>query len=287
MLISCQPQQHEQTDQYVESVRSWHSDRVERLMQPDSWLSLVGLFWLDEGETRFGSSDDFNIVFPKPAPEFLGTFIRQGDSIWVNPTDGIEILLDGKPITNQLLLENDNAGSPTVLTYGSFSWYIIKRGERFGVRLKNRASQSLADFKGIEMFPIDRKWRVVAHLEESSIGKTIAIPNVLGQISEDPCPGSLVFELEGKTFRLDPIGKPDDESWFLIFADETSGIETYGAGRFLSIDAADVNGTTFIDFNKAYNPPCVFSEFATCPLPPTQNRLSIRIEAGEKNIGEH
>lgn len=280
-LVACQTTDKEKVN-YIEQIQSWHQARIERLRAKDSWLTLIGLFWLKEGENTFGSDSANTIIFPAKAPKLLGAFsLREGKvNVRINPQ--VEVINEGQPVT-ELLLISDAEGKPTVLTSGSLSWLIIKRGEQYGVRLKDSESPALIQFKDIDMFPIDPAWRIKAKFEPYNPPKKIPVPNVLGQVNEEECPGALAFELNGQTYRLDPLAEADAKQFFIIFADETNGEETYGAGRFLYVDKPDQNGEVIIDFNKSYNPPCVFSEFATCPLPPRQNRLLVKITAGEKN----
>lgn len=275
-----------QKQNYVAEINEWHQQREARLKKPTGWLSLAGLFWLEEGENSFGADKSNNLVFPEKAPAFCGSFfLREGKvKVVLNPDAGITI--DGK-VQREVTLRSDVDGNPNLLQFGSLSWYVIKRGDRFLIRLKDAENPAIAEFKGIERFPVDKKWRIKARLEPYDPPKKLQIGNVLGQVSESDCPGALVFDIDGKEYRLDPEGKPGDKSYFLIFTDETSGRETYGAGRFLSIEAPGADGITYIDFNKAYNPPCVFSPFATCPLPPKQNHVPLAITAGEKTYGHH
>jgi uncharacterized protein (DUF1684 family) len=198
---------------------------------------------------------------------------------------GAGVSVDGKPVTSQAL-RSDADGDQTLLTLGSLSFYVIQRGDRVGVRVKDSQSEARKDFHGIESFPIDPKWRVEARLEPYDPPKSIPVPNVLGSVEPGECPGALVFQINGKTYRLDPILEKGERDLFVIFADRTNGTQTYGAGRFLYA-SPPIDGRTTLDFNKAYNPPCVFTLYATCPLPPPQNRLPIRVEAGEKAYGKH
>ena len=174
------------------------------------------------------------------------------------------------------------------------SYEVIKRsdvsGDKFGIRVKDTASEARKNFKGLDYFPINPAFRVVAHFEPYKPAKKIAITNVLGMTSQETAPGALVFKLQGKVFRIDPIwdmSDPEPRNLFIIFKDATSGKETYAAARYMYAHPPDASGNTIVDFNKSYNPPCVFTHFATCPLPPPQNRLPIRIEAGEKKYAGH
>jgi uncharacterized protein (DUF1684 family) len=267
---------------YISQISEWHKKRISSLQKPDSWLSLAGLYWLKEGENRFGDDPSNDIVFPadKAAP-FMGSFYLKDTSISINIAPGIEVKHKDNPI-QMMILKSDAEQEPSLLTHGTLNWYIIKRGEKYGIRLKDSENPNLLSFEGIDTYPIKGSWRVEAQFEPYHPPKKIAVPTVLGTISESPCPGALLFSVGGETFRLDPIAPDEKSSFFVIFGDETNGKETYGAGRFLSVDLPDENGKTIIDFNKAYNPPCTFSPYATCPLPPEQNLLSLKVTAGEK-----
>ncbi len=283
-LTSCEkPQSRKDNDrEYENAVREWHRYHIKSLTEPDSWLSLAGLYWLKEGENRFGSAATNDIVFPQgKAPDFIGVFILESGRVRVVINKGIHVRSNNSIVT-ETVMQNDATGLPTELELGSLSWHIIKRADKFGVRLRDSEHPRLKAFKGIETYPIDPQWSVTARFEPYDPPRKITMPTVLGTVNEENCPGALVFEVGGKTCRLDPIADPEDESFFIIFADETSGGETYGGGRFLGVNRPGKDGTTVIDFNLAYNPPCAFSEFATCPLPPAQNRLGVRITAGEK-----
>jgi uncharacterized protein (DUF1684 family) len=179
-------------------------------------------------------------------------------------------------------LQTDQSGEPTILQHGSLSFYVIQRNERLGVRVKDADAAALKSFHGLESFPFSESWRVAARFEPSSPPRHISVPNVLGNVTSEESPGALAFEYSGKTYRLDAVREAGTEDYFIIFGDATNGHETYGGGRFLYASPPK-DGQTVLDFNKAYNPPCVFTPYATCPLPPPQNRLSIRIEAGEKS----
>jgi len=281
-VISCFAQTDDfDLDKYKSNVNAWHARRIKALQKDTSWLTLAGLYWLDPGENTFGSDDSNKLVFPQNAPPFLGKFILNDSTVSVDINEDVEVMHDSSLVT-QMELAMDISGDPTVLEYGSLIWYVIQRDDKFGIRLKDKQHPNLLSFKGIARFPIDPKWRIKAKLEPYDSAKTIHIPNVLGQVEESPCPGALVFEIEGKTYRLDPIDVKSTKRYWLIFADETNGEETYGAGRFLYCDAVDETGYTYIDFNESYNPPCIFSPYATCPLPPKQNRLALPVTAGEK-----
>ena len=283
LFITCTSRQADEA--YRQEIAQWHRQRIASLSKPDSWLSLAGLFLLHDGTNRFGADSTNDIVFPPgKAPARMGTFFLENGVVRVKIDPGVPVTSDGKPVTT-LPLKSDADGKPTILEYRSLNWYIIKRGEQLFVRLKDRENPRIAAFKGIEMFPVDEAWQVEATFEPYHPAKMIDVPTVLGTIDKSPSPGALVFRIKGKTYRLDPLAEPGDKEYFVVFADATTGFETYGGGRFLSVAVPGPDGKTVIDFNKAYNPPCAFSEFATCPLPPKQNRLPIKITAGEKKYG--
>jgi uncharacterized protein (DUF1684 family) len=279
LIINCQ---NKGDHEYMQSVKQWHENRIAALTRPDGWLSLIGLFWLKPGENTFGGAKSNAINFPTDkVPAEMGVFIFKDEQVQAVIRKGVAVYHNGQPV-DTLLMKNDIEGEPTILTYGTLSWYVIKRGEKFGIRLKDSESKALQDFSGIKMFKIDSRWRSVAKFKPYNPPKTIEIPTVLGTIEEDTSPGALEFTLFGQTYSLDPTGNAEDKRWFIIFADVTNGEQTYGAGRFLYVDAPGENGTTIIDFNKAYNPPCAFSPYATCPLPPEENYLPIPVTAGEE-----
>lgn len=268
-------------DTYLNEVNEWHSNRIKSLTSPTSWLSLAGLFWLEEGRNTFGSDTTNQIIFPENTAPFMGSFFLRDSVVSIKINNGISVTHEGSPVAEMILL-NDHQQNTTILNYNTLSWYILKRGQMVGIRLRDSAHSNLRNFNGIDRFPVDKKWKIPARLEKYPSPKTIKVPNVLGQIEDMPCPGVLIFKIDGVEYKLDPVADDNSTRYWIIFADATNDNETYGAGRFLYMDAADENGLTYIDFNRSYNPPCVFSPFATCPLPPEQNRINARITAGEK-----
>jgi uncharacterized protein (DUF1684 family) len=261
-------------------VEAFRKERVEDLKKEDGWFTLVGLFWLDEGENRFGSDPEGKVVLPEgKSPKTAGVLVRQGEKVSVKVEPGVKVTSGGEPVTAKELAA-DVTGEPTVLEMGSVSFFVIQRGDKVGVRVKDKQSAALAAFHGLDTYPIQPAWRVEARFEPYDPPKTVKIPNILGQVADSPAPGAIVFDWQGKTYRLDALGDPA-KGLSLIFADQTNGKETYGAGRFLETEAVK-DGKVVVDFNLAYNPPCAFTSFATCPLPPAQNRLALRVEAGEK-----
>ena len=264
-------------------VREWQKNRDTRLRREDGWLTLVGLHWLTAGDNTIGSAAASKIKLPPNAPASVGTLTLTDGAVTLKPSKGAPITIDGKTVTTQAALRDDHSDEgPMIVHAGPVNFQIIKRSDRFGVRVKDPQSKTRLDFKGLEYFPIDPRWRVVSKFEPYQPAREIEINDVTGFVTKQPVPGALAFEIDGKPYRLDAIDE-GGEQLFVIFRDETSKDVTYPAGRYVYVPKPGADGTVVLDFNKAYSPPCVFTPFATCPLPPPQNRLPIRIEAGEKN----
>lgn len=286
LLFSCQSYTEAELA-YIKSIDEWHQKRIASLKEKDSWFSLAGLFWLEEGENSFGSDESNDIVFPEDkSADFMGWFYLEDQVVKIKVKSGIKIVNDNNPV-EEMSLKNDMEGKPTTLHYGSLSWYVIKREDKFGIRLKDSENPDILNFEGIDRFPVKPEWRIKAEFIPYDPVKMIEIPTVLGTITKEKSPGVLNFTIEGQKYSLDPLGNPGSDSYFVIFADLTNGKETYGAGRFLSVKRAHADSSFYIDFNKAYNPPCAFTKYATCPLPPKQNQLPLEITAGEKKYGDH
>jgi hypothetical protein len=264
--------------------QAWHAKRLSRLKAEDGWLSLVGLHWLQEGDNRFGSAPDNELVFPASAPAHVGTFTRKGDSVSLSLQPGVSLTLDGKPFTGGAV-RSDAQGGPDTLGLGSMRLLVIRRGERLGIRVKDPEAATRKSFHGIPTYAPNPAWRVEARFEPATTQARIPVTNVLGDVEDMASPGTAVFTVAGQEYRLAPV---DDGSGqlFFIFGDLTNREDTYGAGRFLYTDLPK-DGKVVLDFNRAHNPPCAFTPFATCLLPPPQNRLKVRVEAGEKRYGEH
>ena len=269
------------------ATRTWQEGRLKRLQAEDGWLTLVGLGWLKEGTNSAGSDGKADVVFPEGAPKSVGTFTRSGRTVTFQPAAGVSVTRDGKPLTGGPV-QSDQEGNttPDILQVGRRRFQLIDRGQRIGVRIKDPEARARKEFKGIPTFAPSAKWRITARWEPANPPTEIAVPNVLGEIERSPSPGTAVFTVDGKEYRLTPVLEVGESDLFFIFGDETNRTETYGAGRFLYAQPAK-DGTLTLDFNRAYNPPCAFSPFATCPLPPKQNRLALRVEAGEKRAGDH
>jgi uncharacterized protein (DUF1684 family) len=280
-LTACKhPLQDKGTPEYIAKIKEWHNKRIANLKKETGWLNLAGLYWLKQGENKFGSGKNNDIVFPDgKAPGIIGSLFLKDSTVTINVNAAVNVICNGKPVSNPHLI-NDQQGDPTILEYGSLRWFIIKRGTKYGIRLRDLEAPLVKSFQGVDTYPINSDWRLEAKLESFKPPMKISVPNILGTAEDDTSPGFLVFKKDGIEYKLLAIEEGD--KYFLIFADETSGKETYGAGRFLYADKVDSNGITYIDFNKAFNPPCSFTHFATCPLPPKQNHLKLSVTSGEK-----
>lgn len=268
---------------YHDEIRKWQTDRERRLKADDGWLTVAGLFWLKEGKNRFGADASNDIVLPAgSAPARAGVFDFRGGETRVRMEDGVSATVDGKP-ARVALLRPDTAEAPNVVAIGGLQMTVIKRGDRYGIRLRNRNSSLRQEFIGLRFFPVNDSYRVVAKFIAAP--SKIPVSNIIGQTEPLNSPGYVQFKLEGCDLKLTPVFETDGaKELFFMFRDLTSGKQTYGAGRFL-YTGLPKNGRVVLDFNKAYNPPCAFTPYATCPLPPKSNRLPVRIEAGELAYG--
>jgi uncharacterized protein (DUF1684 family) len=264
---------------YEQQIAEWRARREGRLADPDGWMTLVGLEWLQEGENRVGGCASCTARI-EGGPEEWGSVFVEGDTIRFVAAPDSAVKVDGEPVS-EIRLVPDSQGSPTVVRSGDLSFHVIQRGS-YALRVKDRKAPALLAFHGMPVYDIQPDWRVEGRFQRAPDGETIDIANVLGQVNPSPVYGTFEFDREGGTHRLLALGDSGSTSlWFLI-ADRTSGRETYGAGRFLYSDGMPEDGRLVVDFNKAYNPPCAFNDYSTCPLPPQQNRLDLAVRAGEK-----
>ena len=274
-------------DTYLREVAAWRAERETRLRADDGWLTVAGLFWLEPGRVRFGSGPACQVRLPASAPAYAGDLELEAGRVRYSLAPGVVAGLDGRPAPARGELHNDHAEHPTVLAFGPVSFYVIQRGQRLGVRVKDRDSAARRDFKGLDWYPVEERWRVEARYVPYESPRSVAVPNVLGQVEQMASPGYVVFKLGETELRLEPVlESPQAEDFFFIFRDATTGKTTYPGGRFLYAPRP-AGGRVTLDFNKAYNPPCAFTPWATCPLPPKQNRVDVPVEAGERNAGGH
>lgn len=275
-------------DRYPAEIKIWRAERLDRLKSATGWLSLVGLHWLKEGANTIGSAKGNDIVITSAQPK-LGTATLAGGEVTFTLADGAIAIVGGNERLRSGTLLDDRSARPTTVLFGNTSFLVIDRDGKKALRVRDADAPTLKNFKGLDYFDIAEQWRIEAKWEAFDPPKTLEVPTVLGTVEKYPVPGKATFERGGKTYELQPVLEtPDAKQLFVIFADRTTGKETYGSGRFLYADMPK-DGKIVLDFNKAYNPPCAFTPYATCPLAPPENRLDLRIDAGEKKYkgGKH
>lgn len=257
---------------------NWKKERVEELTKEDGWLNLIGLLWLDPSKPYFNQITSDSLALSESMNETtIGQFVIQEDSVWFDFNEKTDR-------SNSALVYPLEYGKGGGAYYSHWKWTVIERGGKYGVRLRDLEHPALKNFQELPYYDYDSRFQVQAFFEPK-FNQTVLIPNVLGQLIEWKVMGYLSFELEGikqSLMVLDELGK-----FFVIFSDETNGHETYPTGRYLYVDYPNASGWTTIDFNYAYNPPCAFSSFATCPIPPKENRMNLEILAGEKSPEGH
>lgn len=284
-ICNCKTYKEKGSPEYIAEINNWYHKRIENLKKENGWLNLVGLYFLKEGENAFGSAKENDFVIEdKTLPKKICTFILRDTLIEMIAEKGVELKINDT-ITRRVFLQHDQTTKPTIVSFGDYRWLIIKRGDKYALRVRNLNAPLVKEFKGIERFPVNIDWKIVADFIPYNPPKEIEIPSVIGIPEKEISPGKVKFQINGKSFELEAIDSGD--KLFFVFSDETNGEETYGAGRFLYTDKPDSNNKLVLDFNKAYNPPCAFTKYATCPLPPPQNFLKIRVTAGEKKFSDH
>jgi hypothetical protein len=286
-VLAVQPsamQGKDDATEYRKQIVAWQQHRETGLRSPTGWLTLAGLFWLKPGKNTIGSGETSDFLLPKDAPTQVGVFEVDGKEVTFRNLSGAEVTVKGQPVKDSVVLKHDeDDGKCDQVQVGPVLFYVIDRDERLAVRVKDRESEALKNFKGTEFFPINPGLRFEATFMESPT--KIPVPNILGKTEMQESPGIVEFNYEGQTFKMRPVF--EGKTLFFIFKDLTSKKETYQAGRMVNTPLPN-NGKVILDFNKAYNPPCIFTPYATCPLPPKENILPIRIEAGElRYVSEH
>lgn len=261
---------------------TWVRQRAAELSKPDGWISLIGLHWIEAGKQSVGSGAG-NAIRLAIAPDQLGAVEQRADGLYFLPAAGVPITADGKPLQRELRLDPEGKGAGTKLAYdqGKGQITVIKRGQRLALRVRHADAPARRDFAGLAFFPADQGWRVQARFVPHPVGKTLPIVNVLGAVTDTPNPGYVAFEKDGRQWRLEALGDPT-KGLNLMFQDQTTGRVTYGVGRYLHTDAVAADGTVTLDFNRAYSPPCAYTDFATCPLPPPENRLAQQDANGQR-----
>lgn len=289
--MTAQPTSPDEVERHRHAVESVRARRDASLRDPMGWLALVGLHWLRPGEQRFGADPRNEIMLRHEEgaiPPLAGTLELTDGEVRIHPKPDVALLtIDGEPVPDGLRLVDDVAGDPTTLELGSLRMFLIRRGEdRLALRVKDIAAPALRSFTGLNHFPVDPRWRVIGRLIPALPGSSIRVPDIVGDVLSEATPGDVSFEVAGREHRLHALEAQPGHLW-LIFGDQTNGSETYGGGRFLVSGPVQADDSVEVDFNLAYNPPCVFSPFATCPLPPEGNRLSMAVEAGERMWSAH
>jgi uncharacterized protein (DUF1684 family) len=268
-----------QSPAYRAEIERYRAQREAELTADDGWLTVAGLFWLKPGRNSAGSDSRSDLVLPPKAPKHAGVFELKDGRVAFKAAAAAQVTSGGEPVHE--LHMDPQAGDRGALRCGDLVMFLIERGGRYGIRMRDMNNPMRRAFRGLRYFPLREQYRIVAKFVPYELPKTIAVPNVLGQAPEMVSPGYVTFVFDGRQLRLDPVYETDEKhDLFFIFKDLTSRDATYPAGRFLHAPLPE-NGAVVIDFNKAYNPPCAFTDYATCPLPPRQNQLQVRIEAGE------
>ena len=258
----------------------WRAGRLERLKGPEGYLNLAGLFWLEEGRSRIGSAADNDIVFPGYAARYVGRLDVTKEGVVMTAEPGVDVRHGDAPV-NSIAILDDTTDYPVTIRHRSFAWTIIKRDGRFALRLRDFDNPAIAAFPPIEYFPIDPAYRVEGTLRRFDEPRVLNVETVIEGLGYRPeSPGRVAFEIDGEAYEIDAYNSGDQ--LFFVFGDATSGRETYPAGRFLYAAQPGPDGKTILDFNRAYNPPCAFNDFSTCPVAAPQNRMAVRVEAGEK-----
>jgi uncharacterized protein len=268
---------------FAKSEQAWRDQRRERLLAPTGWASLVGLHWIDPGSHYLGSDADNGIRLAM-GPEHMGMIDLEDKQLRFVPDKAATLTLDGQPLAAAAALRTDMAEQgPSVIGFddGKGQATVIERAGRYALRVKHADAPTRTHFAGLEYWPADAAWKVEGRFVPHPAGQTIEIASIIGTTDQVPNPGAIEFTRDGKTYRIEAQDEGEGEL-FLVFADRTNGHGSYGAGRFLYAPMPDANGKVVLDFNQSYNPPCAFTAFATCPLPPPQNRLDLAITAGEK-----
>jgi len=264
---------------HAREIERWRGERVAELTTPDGWLTLIGLHFLPPGKSKVGAARDNDVVLAA-GPAHLGTVTVGSDGrVRLDVAPGADVRIDGQAARTAELRTDDV--QPTLVTSGTMTFFAMERGGKKALRVKDSASERRTRFRGLEYYPIDPSWRIEARWVPFERSRIMPITNIIGQTSPAIIPGKAVFEHGGRTFELLPIDEGPGKPLFFVIADATSGKETHGAARFIYAPPP-VGDRIVLDFNRAENPPCAFTPFGTCPLPPKENRLPFAVTAGEK-----
>jgi uncharacterized protein len=271
-------------EEYITSVKKWRQEVNNNLRRENGWLALAGLFWLRRGENIIGSSPDSDIRLPARAPRRIGTFEFDGNNVTLNVEIDIPIEVNGV-LARTALLDADQEDVPSFITFNDMRMVVVRRSKGVGIRLWDNTREERQTFPDREWYPVKEELRVPATFIHYDVPKIVKMPDILGAILDERMEGYVTFELFGRKHEL-IVSELTDRRLFIQFMDETNGDPTYPSGRYHYTDAHE-NGKVFIDFNKAYSPPCAFTNYATCTFPPQENHLHVKIEAGEIYPGYH
>lgn len=272
---------------WLDELTAFRAERATSIGGEDGWLTLVARAWLVEGANSIGAQPDATAALPTDrAPALVGNITLTHGVLRFTAAAGVDVAADGKTVT-AIEMHDDANGKPTVLEHGSLKMHVIKRGDRWALRVKDSKHPALTHWKGLDWFPPDPKWRIRARLEKAAPGTVLPIDTVIHTTEQKPSAGRVVFTIDGVTYKMEALTEDGEPGLFVIFKDKTAGKTSYPPGRFINTPAVEADGSVELDFNRAYSPPCAFTEFATCPLPPKENHLPFEIAAGEKYEGRH
>jgi uncharacterized protein (DUF1684 family) len=264
---------------YSKNIEAWRATQEKDLTTDSGWLTVIGLFWLKDGVNSVGTETTSTVRFPLGSTDAkVGTFVRNSGQVFFAPTPGVAVTVNGKALEGKTLIHSET----DMMKTGRITFFIIKRNDRLGIRVKDPESAARKHFAGRKWFDVNESYRIQAEFHPYPSPRDLSIKNAIGQDILSKALGTVTFERDGKKFELIVEGEDLKKDLSINFKDKTNGKETYGAGRFLEV-ASPQGNRIVIDFNKAYNPPCAFTAYATCPLAPKENRLDTRIEAGEKS----
>ena len=271
-------------EEYVNNVLKWRQELDTNLRRENGWLALAGLFWLRKGENIIGSATNSDILLPARAPQRLGTFEFDGNNVTLSVEANLPVEVNGMA-TKTALLDADQEDVPSFITFNEMRMVVVRRSKGVGIRLWDNTREERRNFPTRKWYPVKEELRVLATYTRYETPRVVKMPDILGAILDERMEGFVTFKLNGKKHELIVSELPDHRLW-VQFMDGTNGNPTYPSGRYHYTDAHE-DGKVFIDFNKAYNPPCAFTDYATCTFPPQENHLKVPVEAGEIYIGHH
>lgn len=271
-------------EEYIQSITQWRQEVDSNLRRENGWLALAGLFWLRKGTNLIGSDPESDILLPKHAPTYLGTFEFDGNNVMLNVESNLPVEVNGV-MSKSALLDADQEDTPSFITFGDIRMVVVRRSKGVGIRLWDNVREERHTFPPRQWYPVKKEYRVPATYTRYETPKIVKMPDILGAILDEPMQGFVSFAVNGKKYELQVEELPD-RRLFIQFMDLTNGNPTYPSGRYHYTDAHE-NDKVFIDFNKAYSPPCAFTEYATCTFPPQENHLKVAIDAGETYPGHH